>query len=68
MKLATDVAEDRKVAVKIYEKFKLYDPQKKKNLQREISILQKLNHPHIIRLFTTLETNRTVGVTKLLYF
>lgn len=39
VKLATNRENNEKYAIKIYEKFKLFDPQKKKNLMREIQIL-----------------------------
>lgn len=39
-----------KVAVKQYDKFKLLDPNKRRNVLNEIMILAKMNHPSIIRL------------------
>jgi len=60
VKLGIDKSNDSRVAVKQYEKYKLYDTQKKKNIQREISILQKVNHPHIIKLFKTIDTTKHV--------
>jgi serine/threonine protein kinase len=48
------------VAIKIYDKFKLLDPQKRKNVQREIAILEKMNHPCIIKLVETIENPKTV--------
>lgn len=45
----------QKVAIKTYEKYKLFDPQKKKNVSREIFILKKLNHQNIIKLIETID-------------
>jgi hypothetical protein len=36
--------------VKIYEKYKLIEPAKKKRVLREIEILSKLQHPCVIRI------------------
>ena len=60
VKLGIDRGTSEKVAIKTYEKYKLFDPQKKKNVQREISILQKTSHPNIIRLIKIIESPRTV--------
>jgi MAP/microtubule affinity-regulating kinase len=43
-------------AIKIYDKYKLLQPHRRKNLKREIQILNKLDHPSIITLFKTIET------------
>lgn len=39
VKLATQISTGEQVAIKFYDKIKLFDPQKKKNVQREIAIL-----------------------------
>lgn len=39
------------VAVKVLDKDKLVDSADKKRLQREIAILRKIRHPHIIQLY-----------------
>jgi serine/threonine protein kinase len=49
-----------KVAIKVYEKYKLIDPQRKRCLQKEIKVLSKLSHPNIVKLFEVIETNREV--------
>ena len=46
----------QKVALKIYEKFKISDGQRKASVNREISLLKRLNHPHIIKLYETIDT------------
>ena len=62
VKLGIDKSTNRKVAIKIYDKFKLLDPQKRKNVQREIAILEKMNHPCIIKLVETIENQKTVSL------
>ena len=51
-----------KVAIKIYDKYKLLNPNRKKNADREIMILSKLNHQNIVKLFTTIENKRTLNL------
>jgi serine/threonine protein kinase len=46
----------QKVAIKTYEKFKLYDAQRRKNVRREMTLLQELDHPNIIKLYRTIDT------------
>lgn len=60
VRLGVENNSSEKVAIKTYEKYKLFDPQKKKNVQREISILQKITHPNIIHLIKIIESPRTV--------
>ena len=43
-------------ALKIYEKFRLTDPMKKKAVQREIAVLKKVSHPNVIKLVELIET------------
>lgn len=51
---------NEKVAIKSYEKSSLLHPNRKKAVEREIKILQKLQHPNIIRLLSTLETSSSI--------
>ena len=60
MKLATEKKTEKKVVLKIYEKFKLLDKQKRKNVCREISILKKLSHPNIIKLMTAIDSPKQI--------
>ena len=46
------------MAVKIYDKSKLVDPLKKKSADREIAVLQKINHPCIIKFVGHLESKQ----------
>ena len=49
-----------KLAVKIYEKFKLLDPQKKNSVTREIQILKKIDHPNIVKLHEVIDCSKQV--------
>lgn len=48
------------VALKIYKKSKLADDNKRNNVTREIDILEKLNHPNIIKIYDCIETENDV--------
>lgn len=61
VKLATDKINGSKVAIKTYEKQRLLDPRKMKNVRREISILKDTNHENIIKLHSTIETSKQVS-------
>jgi MAP/microtubule affinity-regulating kinase len=54
--------ENRKIAIKAYEKVKIRDPQKKKTVRREIKILQTVSHPNIVRIHDVVETNNHVNI------
>ena len=56
VKSAVSKTEGKKFALKIYEKYRLTDPSKKKNVGREIEILKKLDHPNIVKMFEVIET------------
>lgn len=50
MKLGTYKLNNVKYAIKMYSKQVLADPNKMRNVKREISLLKKLKHPSIIDL------------------
>lgn len=52
--LATYVPNGNQYAIKTYEKDKLLDPIRKKAVAREVKILQKLDHPSILKMYTTI--------------
>uniref|UniRef100_A0A3B3ZUL6 non-specific serine/threonine protein kinase n=1 Tax=Periophthalmus magnuspinnatus TaxID=409849 RepID=A0A3B3ZUL6_9GOBI len=59
VKLATHVITKAKVAIKIVDKTQLDDENLKK-IFREVQIMKLLKHPHIIRLFQVMETERMI--------
>lgn len=52
-----------KVALKVYEKSKIKDFQKKKSVRREVKILQLLNHPNIVKIYDVVETNNHLNIS-----
>ena len=51
---------NQKVALKIYQKDKIKDLQRKKSIRREIKIMQRANHPNIAKLYDVIETDTQV--------
>lgn len=48
------------VAIKIYEKIKLNDSHKRNAVKREIEVLKKTNHAHIVKLIEVIDTLKQV--------
>jgi protein-serine/threonine kinase len=48
--------------MKIYEKYKLADPMKRKAAQREITVLKRLANPGIIRLHDLIDTAKQIYI------
>ena len=48
--------------MKVYEKYRLSDPMKKKAVQREIAVLKKTSHPNVIRLIELIETPKQINL------
>lgn len=60
VKLATQKSTKKKVAMKIYPKYKLDDPNKKRSVMREIVCMKKLEHPNTIKLLDSFETPKEI--------
>lgn len=58
VRLAIHNETNRKFAIKTYDKYQILDPQKKNNMMREIEILKKIDHPHIVKLFETVDSSK----------
>ena len=56
VKQATHRATCMVVAIKIYEKSKLVEAQRKRSVLREVSILKKLQHKNILHLFDVIDS------------
>ena len=48
---------NKEVAIKIYEKSKLVEPQRRKSVKREIKLMERMKHPNICSLYDVLETS-----------
>ena len=62
VRLAISLKTNKKVAIKIYEKAKIKDLQRRKGVRREIKLLQKLNHSNIVKIIDTLESNNHINI------
>ena len=51
---------NKKVAMKIYKKYKLEDANRRKSVKREIKLMEKMKHSNIIRLFEVIDTSKYV--------
>jgi serine/threonine protein kinase len=50
----------QRVAIKIYEKCKLIDKNRKNGVMREIDLLKRCNNLHIIKLIDVIDTTKFV--------
>jgi serine/threonine protein kinase len=50
----------RKVAIKIYEKTKLTEPQRKKSVKREIRLMNRIKHINVARLYEAFDNSQQV--------
>ena len=62
VKLAYHVFTGQPVAIKIVNKASIKTTRSKKNLRREVDILRKLRHPHIIQLYEVLEDDKILAL------
>eukprot|EP01016_Furgasonia_blochmanni_P047203 TRINITY_DN6916_c0_g1_i4.p1 TRINITY_DN6916_c0_g1~~TRINITY_DN6916_c0_g1_i4.p1 ORF type:complete len:529 (+),score=60.02 TRINITY_DN6916_c0_g1_i4:363-1949(+) len=60
VRLAQNKKSNIKVALKLYERFILFDAQKRKNVRREIQNLKAMDHPNIMKLHDAILTSRQI--------
>jgi len=48
--------------MKIYDKNRLNNPEKKRSVSREITLMQRLDHPNIVKFFDSIDTNKTINL------
>ncbi len=51
-----------KLAIKIYEKFKLMDPARKNAVKREIQVLKQLDHSNVVKLYEVIDNPKQVNI------
>lgn len=64
VKFGIHLSSNTTVAIKIYEKEKLIEPQRFKSVQREIKILQKMMHPNIVKMHEAFDTKSQVIIKR----
>jgi len=62
VRLCLDKRNQKKYAMKVYEKYRLSDPMKRKAAQREITVLKRLQHPGIIKLHDLIDTPKQIYI------
>jgi len=60
VRIAMHKQSQQKIAIKIYEKYKLLEPNRRKSVKREIKIMERLDHPNIAKLFEAFDTHKQV--------
>ena len=58
VKEALHVLSNEKIAVKILEKERIQDQSDAVRVQREMEILLKVHHPHVVQLYEIVETSK----------
>jgi serine/threonine protein kinase len=53
---------NRKVAIKVYDKYKLLDPQRRKSVRCEIRLMERLKHPNIVMYHDALDTAKQIHI------
>jgi MAP/microtubule affinity-regulating kinase len=48
------------VALKIYKKYKLEEPNRRRSVKREIKLMEKMKNDHVVRLFEIIDTSKYV--------
>jgi serine/threonine protein kinase len=61
-RLAMNRTTGERVAVKVYEKYRLLEAQKRKAVRREIAILDQIKHEHIVRFIEAIDSPRHVYI------
>eukprot|EP00826_Nyctotherus_ovalis_P046624 TRINITY_DN5292_c0_g2_i1.p1 TRINITY_DN5292_c0_g2~~TRINITY_DN5292_c0_g2_i1.p1 ORF type:complete len:270 (-),score=45.66 TRINITY_DN5292_c0_g2_i1:36-845(-) len=60
VKMGIKKPDGTKMAIKIYEQFKLLDKHKKQSTKNEIAILKKLSHPSVVKFYESIETKENL--------
>jgi serine/threonine protein kinase len=49
-----------KVALKIYKKYKLEEPNRRRSVKREIKLMEKMRNNHVVELYEIIDTHKYV--------
>lgn len=60
VRVAVSKKDNMKYAIKVYDKSKLTDTNRQRSVRREIKLLQKMNHTHIVKIHEAFETDSNV--------
>ena len=52
------------VAVKIYDKEKMLEPNRRRNLKREILLMTKMGHPNLVKMYEAYESMKQVFIVE----
>ena len=64
VRLATHLLTGERVAIKILERARIKEKIDKTRIDREISILKRLIHPYIIRIYSVIETHSSLNIVQ----
>ena len=64
VRLATHLLTGERVAIKILERARIKEKIDKTRIEREISILKRLIHPYIIRIYSVIETHSSLNIVQ----
>ena len=62
VRIALYTSMNKRIAIKVYEKKKIRESQRRRSVRREIKILQQIDHRNIVKIFDVFETNNHVNL------
>lgn len=60
VKLSVHKATNAQVAIKVYDKAKMMEPHRRRNLLREVEILRKLDHPNCVKMLAAISSPKYI--------
>ena len=64
VRVCTHLNEKIKYAIKSYDKYKLKEPHRRKNIRREIEIMKMLDHPNIVKMREAVKSHKHVHIVQ----
>lgn len=62
VKLVTERSSNQLMAMKVYEKYKLTDPARRRSVAREIAIMKKIDHESIVKMYTSFDNPHSIHI------